>query len=349
MVCIAAFIILCLLSVFVGVLSIFRRDIGKKYWSVFKKSWGCVAKRVTLQKCETNFKEDVKNSILKKVVVKKPKLVRPISIVIEVLSVMIVLVTAWSLVEGAKAGLALYALGTCNVQQPDACVIANVDVCPENTGLNWFQEWGVIFAAIPDRWRDWTADNFLPETPVFRTFEEGRPTAIDILDPGCDKCGQSFRNQLEDGFFDRFNVVLIPYPTEAASHQFRYNNSYLISTYIIAAHEVWGERGGVSAGWQILEKLFTEFGEQDGIQVIYQAILKDERTTEEMARGIMDGWLVEVGMSDEEVARVRELAESESVKKQMEDNRDLVKNRIRITGVPTTLFDGRKHTGAFVR
>ena len=80
MVCIAAFIVLCLISVFVAILSIFKRDIGKKYWKVFKKSWGCVGKRVTLQKCETGFKDDVKNLLLKKVVIKHPKLVKPFSV-----------------------------------------------------------------------------------------------------------------------------------------------------------------------------------------------------------------------------------------------------------------------------
>jgi len=347
MVCVAAFIILCILSVFVGALSIFRRDIGKKYWVVFGKSWGCVAKRVTFRKCDTKFKDDIKNSVLKKVILKRPKWVKPISIGIEVTSVLIVLITVWSLIEGAKAGLALYALGSCNVQQPNACVVGNVDVCPANEGINWFQEWGVIFAAIPDRWRDWNADNFMPEQPVFRTFVEGRSTAIDILDPGCDICLQSYRNQLAEGFFDRQNVVLIPFPTAAATRDYRYHNSYLVSTYILAAHEVWGDREGISAGWQILDKLFMDSGMQGEIPVIYQAIMKADYTSEEDARELMEGWLAEFGMNEEEVARVRELADSDSVKQRMEANRDLVKNRIRITGVPTLIFNGRKHTGVF--
>ena len=84
MVCIVAFIILCLMSVIVAFLSIFRRDIGKRWWKTFKKAWGCVGKKVRLQKCETGFKEDIKNSILSKVIVKRPKLVKPISIGLEV-------------------------------------------------------------------------------------------------------------------------------------------------------------------------------------------------------------------------------------------------------------------------
>ena len=61
MVCIAAFIILALIGVFVAVISIFKPKVGKAYWKMFKKAWGCLWKKVRLQKCETGFKEDVKN------------------------------------------------------------------------------------------------------------------------------------------------------------------------------------------------------------------------------------------------------------------------------------------------
>ena len=98
MVCVAAFIVLSLVGVFVAFLSIFKRDIGRKYWAVFKKSWGCVGKKVRLQKCETNFKDDVKNSLLSKVVLKHPKWVKPLGTAIEIFSVAIVFITIWSLV-----------------------------------------------------------------------------------------------------------------------------------------------------------------------------------------------------------------------------------------------------------
>jgi hypothetical protein len=327
------------------VLSIFRRDIGKKYWGVFKKSWGCVGKKITLQKCETNFKDDIKNSILKRFVLTRPKLVKPISVAIEVVSVLIVLVTAWSLVEAAKAGLSLYALGTCNPQQPDACVVANVDYCPENTSLNWFEQWGVIFAALPDRWTTWDAAEFLPENPVFHTeFDESKPVALDIFDPGCDKCLQSFRNQLADGFFESHNVALIPYPTEAVSKDYRFNNSYLVSTYILAANMVRLEGSEVNPAWQIVHKLFDGYDENG---VIWQSVMKASETSEERAREILDGWLAEFGYSEEQRAEIRELADSEEIAEQMRESRRIVKEEVRITGVPTTIFDGKKHTGIY--
>ena len=159
MVCVAAFIILCLIGVFVAFLSIFRRDIGKKYWAVFKKAWGCVGKKVRLQKCETNFKDDVKNSLLSKIVLKHPKWVKPLGAAIEVSAVVIVILTIWSLVEAVKALLAIWVFGTCNVSQPASCALG-AEVCgidsaePKNpiewTG-RWFSEGGEVCSNIQER------------------------------------------------------------------------------------------------------------------------------------------------------------------------------------------------------
>ena len=73
MVCVAAFIILCLIGVFVAFLSIFKPEIGKRYWKIFQKSWSCISKKIRLQKCETGFKDDVKNTILSKIILRHPK------------------------------------------------------------------------------------------------------------------------------------------------------------------------------------------------------------------------------------------------------------------------------------
>ena len=59
MVCIAAFIILALFGIFVAIVSIFKPKVGKAYLKIFKKAWGCLWKKVRLQKCETGFKDDV--------------------------------------------------------------------------------------------------------------------------------------------------------------------------------------------------------------------------------------------------------------------------------------------------
>ena len=163
MVCIAAFIILALVGVVVAFLSIFKREIGKKYLAVFKKAWHCVFKKVRLQKCDTNFKDDVKNTILRHVILKRPKLVKPLSIAIEVVSVVIVFVTIWSFVIALKSLLALWVFGTCNVSKPSACTLTSESCSIDaNEPDNIFEqigqsvgEWGEIFGGIPDRLKSW--------------------------------------------------------------------------------------------------------------------------------------------------------------------------------------------------
>ena len=169
MTCIAAFIILAIVGVFVAFISIFKPKVGKRYLKMLKKSWGCFGKRITLQKCETGFGDEVKNSMLSRVLLKSPKLVKPLSAAIEVLSILLVVVTIWSVIEGAKAGLALWSLGTCNVKHAEACSLGS-EVCsidnnsePQNPieaiGF-WFSDWGEIFEAIPDKFRSWDVNQF---------------------------------------------------------------------------------------------------------------------------------------------------------------------------------------------
>jgi hypothetical protein len=379
MVCIAAFIVLALLSVFVGILSIFKRDIGAKYWVVFKKAWGCVWKRVRLQKCETNFKDDIKNSLLSRVVVKKPKLVKPISVGIEIAAVLIVVITVWSLVEGAKAGLSLWVFGTCNVSQPSNCSIT-ADVCgidqeePKNPVEfvgRWFGEWGEIFVGIPNRIRRWDARQYLPQNASFWSYEADRPTALDVFDPGCTICLASFRNQKADGFFDRNNVAYIPYViVNPGTGEDRFPNSRLVASYLTAirltgvADSLASQGGGAgevsetlkgSSGaesdapenevpfdWRIIERIFMD---SDANGINYQEAIK--RLDETEAKNLLDSWLLDFGADPLDIERVRNHAESTEVADALQSYRHIVEDRINAKGIPTLIFGGRRHTGLY--
>ncbi len=353
MVCIAAFIILCLMSVIVAFLSIFRRDIGKRWWKTFKKAWGCVGKRLTLQKCETGFKEDIKNSILSKVIVKKPKLVKPISVTIEVVAVLIVFITVWSLVEGAKAGLALWSLGTCNVQRPEACSLG-AEVCsidgdsgPKNpieaVGY-WFSDWGEIFSAIPDKFRDWNNENL--DFASISVKENGEKRAIDIFDPGCIVCLQSYRTQRDTGFFDKYNVQLIPFPIQDAEGTFKYKNSKLIVQYIFAVSEQ--EKpvtytDELSPAAKIIDRIFME---KNSDNKTYQTLFNDYYSAEE-AEAELTKWLEEFGFDDAARTEIRARAQSQEIAEKIAKNNSIVVDNIHAKGIPTMIYNGGKHTGAY--
>ncbi|MBQ6510879.1 hypothetical protein IJI94_02825 [Candidatus Saccharibacteria bacterium] len=338
MVCIAAFIILCIISVFVAILSIFRRDIGRKYWKTFKKAWGCVWKKVRLQKCETNFKEDVKNSILKKVVIKKPRLVKPLSIAIEVASVLIVFITIWSLVAAVKAGLSLWTLGTCNVTSPSSCALGAEACSTEEKDLSWFEEWGEIFGAIPDRLKTWNAEEYTVEPKVYvDEYKEENPLALDIIDPGCSACMNSYRNQLESGFFDENNTILIVYPIEAEDG-YKFVNSGLIARYFYATALVEPE-----LAVKIIDRIFTERNEE---KVNYQSVFNNELEINEAERLIKD-WIKEFGLEGEKYEKVKSLAYSSEVDEILAKIKDIVENKVHVKGIPTMLYSGKKHYGLY--
>lgn len=373
MVCIAAFIILCILSIFVAILSIFRRDLGKKYLKVFKKSWGCVGKKLTLQKCETNFKEDIKNSILKKVVVKRPHLVKPISVAIEVAAVLIVVITIWSLVTAVKSGLSLWALGTCDIVHPSACTLGS-EVCsidseePQNFFESigrWFTDWGEIFSAIPDKFRSWDASEF--DFTTISTFGNDRaidaPTAIDIIDPGCLVCLQSYKNQQESGFFSQYNVTIVPFPIQGSDGVYKYANSDLIVRYILATAQVGAPSGEASPlpedasdaarttaeiakeypAQAILNRIFTEYNED---HVIYQTVFNEYLDASE-AEAMLQDWLSDWGYDETSLNQIIELSDSDEIKSQIAKNKDIVENQIHAKGIPTMIYDNAKHTGRY--
>ncbi|MBR2586899.1 hypothetical protein IKE71_00800 [Candidatus Saccharibacteria bacterium] len=362
MVCIAAFIILGLIGIFVAIISIFKRDLGRAYLKVMKKSAGCVGKKVRLQKCDTNFKDDVKNTLLKKIILKHPNWVRPLSIAIEVFSVIFVVVFAWAVLTSIKSLLALWALGTCNVTQPSACTLGS-EVCSlgeeednanivEKTG-RWFTEWGDIFAAVPDRIKTWNAEEYLIEPTVFADAgilddsknppKEDAKVALDLLDPGCSACMMSFRNQLESGFFETHKVAFLLYPIEPSEGELKFANSDLISRYFYATALL--EKDSESPkhfSLKLLNKIFT--GKTDSGQLV-QSYLASLDVKE--AKVALKSYLKEFGATDDDIKEVSRLEKSDEVKDILSKVKDIAENQIKIKGIPTLIYDGQKHLGLY--
>jgi len=345
MVCIAAFIILALIGVFVAIVSIFKPQVGKSYWKMFKKAWGCLWKKVRLQKCETGFKDDVKNTILSRVIVRHPKWVKPLSAIIEVLSVIIVIVAIWALLTAIKSLLALWALGSCNVTKPSACSLG-AEMCsidqnePKNvfeaTG-RWFEEWGEIFEAIPDKFRTYNADDYSFNYITVNTeVADGAPVVVDIFDPGCSVCMTSYRNQKEAGFFDENNVRLVPFPIQDADGAYKFANSEIITRYMFAAEQL---RAG--AALEILDRIFTW---RDDDMRLYQDLFNSYYSREE-AIEILDKWLTDYGFDKDGLKKLHEIVESPEITDKMSENRNIVENELKVRGIPTMVYNGKKHTG----
>lgn len=345
MVCIAAFIILALIGVFVAGISIFKPKVGKAYLKAMKKAWGCLWKKVRLQKCETGFKEDVKNTLLSRVIIKHPQWTKPLSILIEVLSVVIVIVAIWAILTAIKSLLAIWALGSCNVTKPSACSLG-AEVCsideaePSNifeaTG-RWFTEWGEIFEAIPDKFRSYDAEdydfNYISVNPGVGA---DKPLAVDIFDPGCSVCMISYRNQKAAGFFDEYDVHLVPFAIQDADDSYKFKNSEIIVRYMLAAEQI---RSGLAVS--IIDHIFTEKN-SEGIS--YQNKFNEDYTHEQ-AVAKLEQWIKEDGIDDDGIAEIRKIAEYPETTTKMTENRNIIENELRVKGIPTMLYDGKKHTG----
>ena len=344
MVCIAAFIILAILGVFVAFISIFKPKVGKAYLKAMKKAWGCLWKKVRLQKCETGFKDDVKNGLLSRVMLKHPKWVKPLSILIEVVSVIIVVVAVWALLTAIKSLLALWALGSCNVTKPSACSLG-AEVCsidesePSNlleaTG-RWFTEWGEIFEAIPDKFRSYKAEDYDFNYITVPGSGDNKPVAVDIFDPGCSVCMMSYRNQKEAGFFDKYDTRMVPFAIQDADNNYKFKNSEIIVKYMLAAEQI---QSGLAL--KIIDRIFT--GENsEGLSYQYkfnEDYSRDESITK------LESWLKNFGLDDGAIEEIRKITDYPEITDKMTSNRDIVENQLRVKGIPTMIYNNERHTG----
>lgn len=277
---------------------------------------------------------------------KHPKWIKPLGTAIEVGSVLIVFITIWSLVESIKALLAIWVFGTCNVSQPESCALG-AEVCgieaaePTNpiewTG-RWFSEWGEIFTNIPDRFHSWNAEDYLVEPYSFATqYQDNKPLAIDIFDPGCTICMQSYRNQKDSGFFEQNNTVLMVYPIELPDGGYKFANSDLIARYIHASDLL-----DTDYTMQIVDRLFTE---SDNNGVNYQAVFLG--ASREKAEQLLQKWLGDFGASKKEIEQIQRAALGDEVTEIMAQVKTMVESTIHVKGIPTLIYDGKKHNGLY--
>ncbi|MBQ2660815.1 hypothetical protein IJF93_01940 [Candidatus Saccharibacteria bacterium] len=348
MVCIAAFIILAIIGVFVAVISIFKPKVGKAYLKAFKKAWGCLWKKVRLQKCETGFKDDIKNTLLSRVIIKHPKWLKPLSILIEVLSVLIVIIAVWAILTAIKSLLALWALGSCNVTKPSACSLG-AEVCSideteptnvfEATG-RWFTEWGEIFEAIPDKFRSYNAEdydfNYISVISAENGGNVSDKIAVDIFDPGCSVCMVSYRNQKAAGFFEQYNVRLVPFAIQDANDEYKFKNSEIIVRYMFAAEQF---ESGLALG--LIDHVFTD---RDSEGVSYQNKFNEDYSREE-AIDKLEQWLSEAGVDKDGIKEIRNIVDYPEITDKMNENRNIVENELKVKGIPTMIYDGARHTG----
>ena len=65
------------------------------------------------------------------------------------------------------------------------------------------------------------------------------------------------------------------------------------------------------------------------------------------AEAILQGWLKSFGASKDKITQIAELSQSEQVTEIMQNIKTMVEDRIHAKGIPTLIYDGKKHNGLY--
>lgn len=349
MFCIAAFIVLLIIGVF-----------SAKYRLMMKRAWGCVGRKLTLRPCDTNFKQDLKDHMLAKVANKSPKMVKTADVAIEVGAVFVVLLTIWSVYVVFISGLNLYVYGTCSPSNAAACSFgaeacsiekSTIGITEAVTSLKLHtyvaQEAGAFIdtiSAIPARIKTWDATQYVPNNASYaRPFEEQKPTAVEIIDPGCLFCRELYTNMKEANFFERYNLTYIALPISSSEQDsgYLYQHSYLITTYLESMRLLPLTDSEVPSDWQLLEIIFTEKDEKWDNQININSLWTKTQMEAKLAQ-----WLKRIGYSDSQITEIQERASSQEIADLISENERTVKEDIKTVKIPTLIYDGRRIEGA---
>ena len=345
MFCIAAFIVLAFMA---AVSARYRRYLGT--------AWNCTIRRVTFRPCDTTFKQDIKDHLLAPLAVRRPGLVGPASVALEVVALLVVLTTVWSAYVVVKSGVNLYVYGTCNKQDSASCSLgAEACAIPDQTPTfgesllagdvigafgNDFASLGETFSAIPSRMQNWDAEEYLPANASYLdAFDAKKETALEVIDPGCTYCLQLFNNIEEAGLDDRMNLTYIAYPI-ASADGYKFKNSLLVTQYLEALRLTPLEGAETPVDWEILRRIYTE---DNDAGVSWQSVLNSAEP--DAATALLQDWSAEFGLSPEQVATVASVAASDEVADIIAANTQLVEEDIHTVKIPSIIFDGRRHDG----
>lgn len=327
MLCIAAFIVFSILGIF-----------SASYRKLAKKGWYCVLRKVTFRPCDINFSEELKGKLLGKLIFTHPKIANFLSRFANVFAFIFVILTVWSTLYVAQAGLNLYVYDTCNPQNVESCSLGG-EACGIDSlaATDDFSIWNTI-VRIPDRWKNWDAKAYVPSTvSYYGGYQESKPVALEIIDPSCKFCKKLGENIKAAQFTDRYNLAYILYPIEQSEQKYKFPHSYLIASYIEATKKVSLSNAPISGDWQLLGKIFSDTRDGKSMQEIFNAT-KDA----DIVKAQLKDYLKQIGYTEAQVVTITNLSDSDEIKENLRAQSKIVNEQIRTRKIPTLFFDGRR-------
>lgn len=349
MFCIAAFIVLAIISIF-----------SARYRKLAVKAWSCTLRRVTLRPCDTSFKEETKNKLLSHVAKKTPQLVKTADIGIEVASFVLVILTIWSILVVLEAGLNLFVWGTCSPSNASSCSLSSescsinaVDknlwqLTAEGKPIDWFvnqaNNLGNTISNIPTRLQTWDATKYLPQNATYyNKFDSSKPTALEVIDPGCIVCQHLFKNIKSTGFQNKYNLTYIAYPIKNPDipDKYKFVNSYTVTQYLESLKINPLSEQQIPTDWQILERIYTGSDAKSISNQIKINTMLDTGQTKDL----IHAWLKDIGYNDTQITQIDNDANSQKIASIIKHNQDIVNNKIKTVKIPTLIFNGQQHSG----
>lgn len=349
MFCIAAFIVLAIISIF-----------SASHRKLAKKAWNCTLHRITFRPCDTSFKEETKSKLLSHVANRTPRLVKAADIGIEVASFALVIFTIWSLLSVLNSGLNLFVWGTCTPESASSCSLGaetcSIDQVSNNlwdlTKAGKPQYWFIneanafvnTIANIPTRLKSWNPNEYLPENVTYYLKKDSsKPTALEIIDPGCSVCGHLFKNIKEASFENKYNLAYIAYPIKNPNEigKYKFANSYTVTRYLesVKINPLVGQK--TPADWQILERIFTAKDSDGTAYQIKINTMLDQIQTEYLIKT----WLAEIGYSVDQIKQIDADAVSQKVVDIINQNYTIVEKNINTVKIPTIIYGSQRHDG----
>ncbi len=351
MLCIVAFFVVLVLSA-----------VSAKYRKLLGRAWGCFSRRITFRPCDSTFRDEVKDSLLAPVALRAPKLVAPASVAIEVVAWLMMASLVVSLYIVARSVLYLGVYGTCDKVDPVACSLSSTQGCGIGAAQPTFTQsllrGDVLGAfgneatdiadavvAIPGTFRTWdAADHVIPAASYDGGFREGLPTALEVIDPGCQFCATLFRTVEGSAFAERHNITYIVYPIGMGLAP-RFQHSPLVAQYLTAVRLLEADRADRASDptdWFMLKQMYTGTRpDGTGWQVWF-----NETATAADAEAQLHAWLADAGYDAAGVRQVAEFAASEQVADAIDAGMRVVDDEIRTVTIPSMVAGGKLHKGA---
>ncbi|MBQ9180863.1 hypothetical protein IJ135_02085, partial [Candidatus Saccharibacteria bacterium] len=83
---------------------------------------------------------------------------------------------------------------------------------------------------------------------------------------------------------------------------------------------------------------------EDGLS--YQEVFNNYYTREEAIEQL-EKWIVEDGFDKKSLKELREVVNYPEITDKMNENREIVENQLKVKGIPTMIYDGKRLTGRY--